>query len=107
MKNLGQMLRQAQELQGKMTEMQAQLERLEVVGQAGGGMVSVTLNGKGEMRKVDLDPAVIDPSDKEMLEDLIVAAYADAKSKVEVQMQEQMSELTGGMPLPEGFKMPF
>ena len=107
MKNLAKMMQQAQKMQEKMGEMQEKLAAMEIAGESGAGMVKVVLNGKGEMRKVDLDPTVIDPGDKEMLEDLIVAAYADAKSKVETQMQEQMSELTGGMALPDGFKLPF
>ena len=107
MKNLAKMMQQAQKMQEKMGEMQEKLAAMEIAGESGAGMVKVVLNGKGEMRKVDLEAAVIDPGDKEMLEDLIVAAYADAKSKVEAQMQEQMSELTGGMPLPDGFKLPF
>ena len=107
MKNLAKMMQQAQKMQEKMGEMQEKLAAMEIAGESGAGMVKVVLNGKGEMRKVDLDATAINPGDKEMLEDLIVAAYADAKSRVEVRVQEQMSELTGGMPLPDGFKLPF
>lgn len=107
MKNLGNLMKQAQEMQARMQEMQAKLETREIEGVAGGGMVRVTLNGKGEMKKLKLDRAAVDPAEVEVLEDLIVAAHADAKRKVEAQMQEEMSALTGGLPLPPGFKLPF
>ncbi|MBN9529545.1 MAG: YbaB/EbfC family nucleoid-associated protein [Alphaproteobacteria bacterium] len=107
MKNLGNLMKQAQEMQARMQEMQAKLETREIEGVAGGGMVRVTLNGKGEMKKLKLDRAAVDPAEVEVLEDLIVAAHADAKRKVEAQMQEEMSSLTGGLPLPPGFKLPF
>ncbi len=107
MKNLGNLMKQAQEMQARMQEMQAKLETREIEGVAGGGMVRVTLNGKGEMKKLKLDKAAVDPAEIEVLEDLIVAAHADAKRKVEAQMQEEMSSLTGGLPLPPGFKLPF
>jgi len=107
MKNLGQMMKQAQAMQTKMAELQAELARLEIGGQAGGGMVAVTLNGKGEMRAVKIDPKLLDPSEAEILEDLIVAAFADAKAKVEARLAEEMGKLTGGLPLPPGLKLPF
>ncbi len=107
MKNLTDMLKQAQQLQGRMAEMQAKLVATEVTGASGGGMVSVTLNGKGEMRRLAIDPALIKPEEQSVLEDLIVAAHRDAKVKVEALMAEQMSAVTGGLPLPPGFKMPF
>ena len=107
MKNLGQMMRQAQELQGKMAEMQAQLERLEIVGQAGGGMVSITLNGKGEMRGMKVDPSLLNPNEPTLLEDLVMAAHNDAKAKAEARAAEEMSKLTGGLQLPPGMKLPF
>ncbi len=107
MKNLGQMMKQAQEMQAKMAEMQEQLAGVEVTGASGGGMIQVTLNGKGEMRKVAIDPALVDPNEVEVLEDLIVAATNDAKAKVEAQAAQRMSELTGGLSLPPGFKLPF
>jgi len=107
MKNLGNLMKQAQEMQARMQEMQAKLETREIEGVAGGGMVRVTLSGKGEMRKLKLDPAAVDPAEIEVLEDLIVAAHADAKRKIDAQMQEEMSSLTGGLPLPPGFKLPF
>ncbi len=107
MKNLGQMMKQAQEMQAKMAEMQEQLAGVEVTGASGGGMIQVTLNGKGEMRKVAIDPALVDPNEVEVLEDLIVAATNDAKAKVEAEAAQRMSELTGGLSLPPGFKLPF
>lgn len=107
MKNIGNMLKQAQQLQGKMAEMQAKLAEAEVDGQSGGGLVTVTLNGKGEMRRIKIDKSLADPEEMEILEDLVVAATNDAKAKVEAELQSEMSKLTGGMSLPPGFKMPF
>ncbi len=106
MKNLGQMMKQAQEMQAKMAELQEQLARTEFTGAAGGGMLQVTLNGKGEMRAVTIDPALVDPGEVEVLEDLIVAATNDAKAKAEAQVAEKMRELTGGLNLPPGFSLP-
>ena len=107
MKNLGNMMKQVQEMQGRMQEMQEALAALDVTGTAAAGMVTVTLSGKGEMKGVKLDPSVIDPADLEVLEDLIVAAFNDAKAKTDARMQEEMQKLTGGLPLPPGFKFPF
>jgi hypothetical protein len=107
MKNLGNMLKQAQELQSKMADMQAKLSDVELDGSAGGGMVTVTVNGKGEMRRVKIDPALVDPNEVEILEDLLVAAANDAKAKVEARVQEEMGKLTGGLNLPPGLKLPF
>ena len=107
MKNLGNMLKEAQKLQSKMAEMQAKLAETEVSGAAGAGMVNVTLNGKGEMRAIKIDPSLAEPGEIEVLEDLIVAAFNDAKSRLEAQLQEEMGKLTGGMSLPPGFRMPF
>ena len=107
MKNLGNMLKQAQELQTKMADMQAKLSDVELDGSAGGGMVTVTLNGKGEMRRVKIDRALAEPDEVEVLEDLLVAAFNDAKAKVETHVQEQMGKLTGGLNLPAGLKLPF
>jgi DNA-binding YbaB/EbfC family protein len=106
MKNLGNMMKQAQQMQQRMAEMQQALEGIEVTGAAGGGMVQVTLNGKGAMRRVRIDPKLVDPADVGMLEDLIVAAANDAKTKVEAHVQEEMQKLTGGLQLPPGFKLP-
>jgi hypothetical protein len=107
MKNLSQMMKQAQEMQTRMQEMQARLEEEEVAGASGGGMVRVTLNGKGVLRAIKIDPSLVDPEDVEMLEDLIVAAFNDAKGKVEALVSERMSALTGGLQLPPGMKLPF
>jgi DNA-binding YbaB/EbfC family protein len=107
MKNLGNMLKEAQKLQSRMTEMQQKLAETEMSGAAGGGLVHVTLNGRGEMRKIKIDPSLADPNDMEILEDLIVAACNDAKSKIEAHLQAEMGKLTGGLPLPPGFKLPF
>ncbi len=107
MKNLGQMLRQAQELQAKMAEMQAKLEQEQISGQSGGGLVRVTLNGKGEMRGLEVDPSLLSPSEREVLEDLVMAAHNDAKAKLEAFTAEEMGKLTGGLQLPPGMNLPF
>jgi nucleoid-associated protein EbfC len=107
MKNLGQMMKQAQQMQERMAELQARLEQVEMIGTAGGGMVQVTVNGKGEVRQVKLDKTLIDPNESEVLEDLIVAACNDAKARVEHHVAEEMSKLTGGLKLPPGLKLPF
>jgi len=106
MKNLSNMMKQAQEMQEKMQQLQEGLAEHEVTGAAGGGMVQVTMNGKGEMRGMTIDPSLVDPNDVSVLEDLVVAAANDAKKKVEEHYQEKMQEMTGGMNLPEGFKFP-
>ena len=107
MKNLGNMLKEAQKLQSRMADMQAKLSDVELAGSAGGGMVTVTLNGKGEMRRVKMDPSLVNPNEIEILEDLLVAAFNDAKAKVETYLQEEMGKLTGGLNLPAGLKLPF
>ncbi len=107
MKNLGQLMKQAREMQSKMAEMQQRLVDVEISGSAAAGMVTVVLNGKGEMRKVKIDPSLIVPEDAEVLEDLIVAAQNDARAKVDAHMQEETSKMMGGVELPPGFKMPF
>ena len=107
MKNLGQLMKQAQQMQEKMTEMQAQLETVEMAGVAGGGMVEVTLSGKGEIRRVRIDKAVVDPAEVEVLEDLLVAAFNDARAKVNAHAEAEMQKLTGGLALPGGLKLPF
>lgn len=107
MKNLGQMMKQAQQMQAKMAELQERLAEAEVTGASGGGMIEVTMNGKGEMRRIKIDPALADPNDVEVLEDLIVAAANDAKAKVEAEVAARMRELTGGLELPPGMKLPF
>lgn len=107
MKNLGNMLKQAQQMQTRMAEMQAKLESTEVEGQAGAGMVKVKLTGKGDLKRVTIDPSLMTADDREVLEDLLVAAHADAKQKVEATMAEEMQKATAGMGLPPGLKLPF
>ncbi len=107
MKNLGAMMKQAQQMQSKMAEMQAKLDQVEVTGSAGGGMVEATVTGKGEMRRIKIDPSLMVPGEVEVLEDLIVAAANDARTKVEAQIAEEMAKLTGGLKLPPGMKLPF
>ena len=105
MKNFAEMMKQAQALQGRMADMQAELERTMIEGRSGGGMVTVTLSGKGDMVGVKIDPSLLAPKEAEILEDLIVAAHNDAKVKVEEAMKEKMKGLTGGLPLPPGLKL--
>ncbi|MDE0994969.1 MAG: YbaB/EbfC family nucleoid-associated protein [Rhodospirillales bacterium] len=105
--NLANMMKQAQEMQSKMADMQENLQNVEVLGESAAGMCQVTLNGKGEAKKLKIDPSLVTPEDVGVMEDLILAAFNDAKTKVEAQMKDQMSEFTGGIPLPEGFKLPF
>ncbi len=105
MKNFTQMMKQAQELQGRMQEMQAEMERMICEGRAGGGLVVVTLNGKGEIAGIKIDPSMLKPEEAEILEDLIAAAHGDAKGKVEEAMKEKMQGLTGGLPIPPGLKL--
>lgn len=106
MMNIQGIMKQAQMMQKKMEEEQAKLAQEEVEGTSGGGMVKVVLNGKFEMKKLTVDNSLVDPDDKEVLEDLIVAAYNDAKNKVDAKMQESMSAMTGGLNL-GGLKLPF
>ncbi|HSG91096.1 MAG TPA: YbaB/EbfC family nucleoid-associated protein [Pseudomonadales bacterium] len=107
MKNLGQLMKQAQAMQSKMAEMQEKLESLEVSGSAGAGMVTVTLNGKGALRGIKIDPALAKADEVEILEDLIVAAHGDAKAKLEERVQRETAEIMGGLQLPPGIKLPF
>ena len=107
MKNLGNLMKQAQEMQSKMGEMQQKMQEMEISGTAGGGMVEVVINGKGDLRGLTIDKSIVDPEEKEMMEDLIVAAFNDAKIKVEEVMKEQMAEVTGGLKLPPGMNLPF
>lgn len=100
------MMKQAKDLQSKMATMQEEIAQIEVEGAAGAGLVSVTLNGKGEMRGLSIDPSLFKEDEAEILEDLIVAAHNDAKAKAEAAMQEKMKELTGGLQLPPGMQLP-
>ena len=105
--NIGKMMRQVQDMQAKMADMQSRLGDVEVTGQAGGGMVTVTMNGKAEMRRIIIDPKLLDVSEKEMLEDLIVAATNDAKAKAEAHIAGETEKMMGGLQLPPGVKLPF
>ena len=107
MQNLGKMMKQAQQMQAKMAEMQAALDKVEMTGASGGGMVRVTLSGKGDLKGVKLDKSLVDPNEVEVLEDLIIAAFSDAKARVEAHVQEEMAKVTGGLQLPGGLKLPF
>ena len=99
------MMKQAQEIQGRMQKMQEDLVNLEVEGQSGAGLVKVKLNGKLDARSLKIDPSLIKPEDAEMLEDLILAAFQDAKVKAEAAVQTKMQEVTGGLQLPPGLKL--
>ena len=99
------LMKQAAQLQSKMQEVQAELDRTEVEGTAGGGMVTVKLTAKGELKGVKVDDSLMKAEEKEILEDLLVAAHADARRKAETVMQEKMKSLTGGLPLPPGLKL--
>ena len=107
MKNILGLMGQVKEMQAKMADMQAELQALEETGTAGGGLVLVTLSGKGEIRSVRIDPSLAKPDEIEILEDLIMAAHNEAKAKVESRMAEKTAELTAGLPLPPGMKFPF
>ncbi|MEF2070782.1 YbaB/EbfC family nucleoid-associated protein [Consotaella aegiceratis] len=107
MKDLMGMMKQAKAMQEKMQTLQADVADLEASGQSGGGLVQITLNGKGEMTTLALDPSLIKAEEKDILEDLIIAAHNDAKSKLELAIQEKTQELTAGLQLPAGMKFPF
>nr|WP_321454508.1 YbaB/EbfC family nucleoid-associated protein [uncultured Cohaesibacter sp.] len=101
------MMKKAKEMQAKMAEMQEQVAEMEATGVSGGDMVKVTLSGKGQMKSLSIDPSMINPDDAEILEDLIIAAHNDAKSKVEAAMQEKMQAMAGELGLPAGMNLPF
>lgn len=101
------MMKKANEMQAKMAEMQESLGNILVEGKSGGGMVTVTLSGKGELRGVKIDPSLFKEDDVDVLEDLIIAAHAEAKGKAEVEVNSRMAEITAGLPLPPGMKLPF
>jgi len=107
MKNLGQMMKQAAQMQARMEDMHVELEAFEAEGTAGQGLVTVRLSGTFDLRAVSLDPSVIDSDDPDTLESLIIAAYTDAKTKVDTVKAEKKAEMTTGLPLPPGFKLPF
>ncbi len=101
------LMKKAQELQSRVAEVQAEIEKLEVEGGAGGGLVRVTLTGKGALKGLAIDASLLKADEKEILEDLIVAAHADALVKAERLKEEKMKVLTAGLPLPPGMKLPF
>ena len=105
--NLGAMMKQAQQMQAKMEETQRKLDEIAVEGASGGGMVKVVSSAKGDVKSVTIDPSIVDPADVEMIEDLVLAALNDAKSKAEAAMAEEMKSVTGGLQLPPGMKLPF
>ncbi|WP_332698809.1 YbaB/EbfC family nucleoid-associated protein [Devosia sp.] len=107
MKDIMGMMKAAGEMKGKMEAMQAELATLVVEGRSGGGMVTVSLSGKGDLKGLKIDPSLFKEDDVEVLEDLIVAAHADAKAKSEAEMQKKMAEVTAGLPIPPGMKFPF
>ena len=107
MKNLSQMMKQAQQMQARMAELQARLDQTEVTGQSGGGLVQATLTGKGQLRHIKIDPSLVKPEEVEVIEDLVVAAVNDARQRVDAMVAEEMSKLTGGLQLPPGMKLPF
>jgi nucleoid-associated protein EbfC len=107
MMNINDMMKQVQSMQARMGEMQTKLEAATVVGQSGGGVVKITMSGKGALVGIAIDQTLLMPDEKEILEDLIVAAHADAKNKSEAMMAEEMKSVTGGMALPPGMKLPF
>lgn len=106
MKNFVQMMKQVQEMQSKMQEMQTRLESLEVGGASGGGMVTVTMTGKGAARSVNVDPSLLTADEKAVLEDLLVAAFNDARKKLDARVKDMTAELTGGLELPPGLGFP-
>jgi DNA-binding YbaB/EbfC family protein len=107
MKNLSGLMKQASQMQSKMAEITAKLEAMEIEGMSGAGMVQVVLSGKGDLRRVKLDPKLLDPAEAEMVEDLIIAAHADARRKLEAETAAEMEKVTGGLQLPPGMKLPF
>jgi nucleoid-associated protein EbfC len=99
------LMKQAAELKTKMEAMQAELDQIEVEGSAGGNLVTVKINAKGELKSVSIDPSLMKPDEKEIVEDLLVAAHAEARRKAEALLQEKMQALTGGLPIPPGMKL--
>jgi len=104
---IGNLMKQAQQMQANLQKAQEEIAQVEVTGESGGGMVSVVMTGRHEARRVTIDPALFDDGDREMIEDLVAAAINDAARKVEQATQEKMSGVAGGMNLPPGMKMPF
>ena len=107
MRDIMGLMKQAQAMQQKLQDAQAELETIEVEGTAGGGVVLVKVSGKGALKAISIDPSLLNVDEKEILEDLLVTAHADARKKSEGVMTEKMKALTGGLPLPPGLKLPF
>jgi DNA-binding YbaB/EbfC family protein len=105
MKNLGTLMKQAQQMQARIEEMQAKLAEAEIEGSSGGGLVRAVMNGKGELKRLTIDPSLADPGEIEVLEDLVVAACAEARANAEAHAAEEMKGITGGLPLPPGLKL--
>jgi len=105
--DMGKLMQQAQDMQAKMAEAQESLENIEVTGQSGGGLVEVTLTAKGTMRGLSIDASLMVADEREILEDLIIAAHNDARAKAEAKSAEEMGKITGGLGLPAGMKLPF
>ena len=105
--DMAKMMKQAQEMQGKMADMQEELNNIMVIGESGAGLVKATATAKGELKGLDIDPSIFNGDDKEVVEDLILAAIKDAQSKAQERMQSEMAKLTEGLGLPPGMKLPF
>jgi DNA-binding YbaB/EbfC family protein len=105
--DMGKLMRQAQEMQGKMAEVQARLEAMEVEGEAGAGLVKAVATGKGELKRLSIDPSLFKPEEREVVEDLIVAAVKDAVARAQARAQEEIAQVTQGLALPPGMKLPF
>lgn len=106
-KNFDQMLKEAQKLQAQVSKAQEQIAETEMTGTSGGGLVEMTLNGRGELKRLKIDKSIVDPNEIEVLEDLLVAAHKDARTKIDNYAQEEMAKVSQGMPLPPGMKLPF
>ena len=105
--DMAKMMKQAQEMQGKMADAQAKLDEITVDGEAGAGMVTVCVTAKGDVKSISIDPSLFQPDDREVVEDLIVAAIKDGQAKASARAQEEMGKVTEGLNLPEGMKLPF
>ncbi|EJF78095.1 YbaB/EbfC family nucleoid-associated protein [Bartonella birtlesii] len=107
MRDMMSMMKKAKEMQEKMQKIQEEVASLQVTGTSGGGLVNITLNGKNIITKIEIDPSLLKPEEAEILEDLIMAAYNEAKTKIETAIEEKTKNITAGLPLPSGFKLPF
>lgn len=105
--DMGKLMRQAQEMQTKMAEVQEQLDTIEVEGEAGAGLVKAVASAKGELRRLSIDPSLFKPEEREVVEDLIVAAVKEATERAQARAQEEFAKITEGLPLPPGMKLPF